>query len=158
MWTMHEWADDELVRRIVSGEAMPVDALPAEEKLAAELGVSRGVLREAVKSVVGKGMPGIRPRTGTRVLPSAGWDYLDADMLRRRQEYEPRRLLRETVELHRRVEPASARPATARRSPGHVEPDAAFSAPCATPAATGWQPVVGDSRSPIPPLNPARPA
>uniref|UniRef100_UPI00384D9B1E FadR/GntR family transcriptional regulator n=1 Tax=Streptomyces albicerus TaxID=2569859 RepID=UPI00384D9B1E len=137
MRTMHEWAVDELVRRIVSGEAAPGDALPVEEKLAAELGVSRGVLREAVKSVVGKGMPGIRPRTGTRVLPPAGWDYLDADVLRRRQEYEPRRLLRETVELSRRVEPAAARPAAARRSPGYVEADAAVTAPCSTPAATG---------------------
>ncbi|MFF3489592.1 GntR family transcriptional regulator [Streptomyces sp. NPDC002701] len=35
---MHEWAVDELVRRIVSGEAAPGHALPVEEKLAAEFG------------------------------------------------------------------------------------------------------------------------
>lgn len=29
--TMHEWAVDKLVRRIVSGEAAPGDALPVEE-------------------------------------------------------------------------------------------------------------------------------
>ncbi|WP_420824891.1 FadR/GntR family transcriptional regulator [Streptomyces coryli] len=119
--TMHEWAVDELVRRIVSGEAAPGDSLPVEEKLAAELGVSRGVLREAVKTVAGKGMLGIRPRTGTKVLPPAGWNYLDADVLRWQQEYETRRLLRETVELRRTVEPAAARLAAARRLPDDVK-------------------------------------
>ncbi|AZM47493.1 FadR family transcriptional regulator [Streptomyces sp. WAC 06738] len=118
--TMHEWAVDELVRRIVSGEAAPGDSLPVEEELAAELGVSRGVLREAVKSVAGKGMLGIRPRTGTRVLPPEGWNHLDADVLRWQQEYGPLRLLRETVELRRTVEPAAARLAAARRLPADV--------------------------------------
>src|SRR4051795_3344860 len=46
---------DELGRRVVSGDFDGSGALPIEPQLAAELGVSRNLLREAVKVLAGKG-------------------------------------------------------------------------------------------------------
>jgi DNA-binding FadR family transcriptional regulator len=118
--TMHQQVVDELGRRIVNGRLEPDRSLPVEDTLAAELGVSRGVLREAVKALAAKGMLRARPRTGTRVLPPEHWNHLDHDVLRWQQARDPRQLLRETVELRRAVEPEAARLAARRARPGHI--------------------------------------
>ena len=106
--TMHQRVVDELGQRIVDGAWEPGDPLPVEDTLAAEIGVSRGVLREAVKSLVAKGMLRVRPRTGTRVLPPEQWNHLDPDVLRWKQAGDAVALLRDTSELRRIVEPAAA--------------------------------------------------
>ncbi|OEU88217.1 GntR family transcriptional regulator [Streptomyces abyssalis] len=119
--TMHQRVVDELGRRIVNGLVEPDRSLPVEEKLAGELGVSRGVLREAVKALAAKGMLRSRPRTGTRVLPQECWNHLDRDVLRWQQTCEPRQLLTETCELRRAVEPEAAGLAARRAGPGHIQ-------------------------------------
>ncbi|MEU0149784.1 FadR/GntR family transcriptional regulator [Streptomyces sp. NPDC006288] len=115
--TMHQHVVDELGRRIVAGAWKPGDPLPVEDALAAETGVSRGVLREAVKALVAKGMLHVRPRTGTRVLPPEHWNHLDRDVLRWKQAEDSAALLRDTGELRRIVEPAAARLAAYRAGP-----------------------------------------
>ena len=55
---------------IVSGRYEPGAAIPPEPTLCGELGVSRTVVREAVKSLAAKGMLVTGPKVGTRVLPS----------------------------------------------------------------------------------------
>ncbi|MET8174363.1 FadR/GntR family transcriptional regulator [Streptomyces clavifer] len=115
--TMHQHVVDELGRRIVAGAWKPGDPLPVEDALAAETGVSRGVLREAVKALVAKGMLHVRPRTGTRVLPPEHWNHLDRDVLRWKQAEDSTALLRDTGELRRIVEPAAARLAADRAGP-----------------------------------------
>ena len=73
---------DELGRRIVSGDFDGSGVLPIEPQLAAELGVSRNVLREAVK-VAGEQRPGRgAARSAARgCAPSADWHLLDPDVL-----------------------------------------------------------------------------
>lgn len=74
--TMQQRVVDELGRRIVGGAWEPGVPLPVEDALAAEIGVSRGVLREAVKALAAKGMLHVRPRTGTRVLSPEHWNQI----------------------------------------------------------------------------------
>lgn len=44
-------------------------------------GVSRTVLREALRTLTSKGLVESRPRVGTRVRPRDAWNLLDADLL-----------------------------------------------------------------------------
>jgi DNA-binding FadR family transcriptional regulator len=44
-------------------------------------GVSRTVLREALRTLTSKGLLESRPRVGTRVRPKSAWNLLDADVL-----------------------------------------------------------------------------
>jgi DNA-binding FadR family transcriptional regulator len=44
-------------------------------------GVSRTVLREALRTLTSKGLIESRPRVGTRVRPRAAWNLLDVDVL-----------------------------------------------------------------------------
>ncbi|MGQ4444779.1 FadR/GntR family transcriptional regulator, partial [Streptomyces violaceoruber] len=112
--TMQQRVVDELGRRIVGGSWEPGVPLPVEDALAAEIGVSRGVLREAVKALAAKGMLHVRPRTGTRVLSPEHWNHLDRDVLRWKQAGDATALLRDTSELRRIVEPEAARLAAER--------------------------------------------
>ena len=56
-----------LERRILEGSLKPGDRLPAERELAAELGVSRPSLREAIQKLASKGMVQSRQGGGTFV-------------------------------------------------------------------------------------------
>ncbi|MGW0569593.1 FadR/GntR family transcriptional regulator [Streptomyces tauricus] len=140
--TMHQRVVDELGRRIVGGAWGPGDPLPVEDVLAAEAGVSRGVLREAVKALVAKGMLRVRPRTGTRVLPPEHWNHLDRDVLRWKQAEDATALLHDTGELRRIVEPEAARLAADRAGPDDVralyDALAAMEAAAAEPGRSGY--------------------
>lgn len=63
----------DLERRILEGSLKPGDRLQPERELAAELGVSRPSLREAIQKLVSKGMLQSRQGGGTYVT-----DHLDA--------------------------------------------------------------------------------
>ena len=54
---------------IIENNVQPGDLLPPEQKLSAELGVSRNVLREAIKSMELMGMVSASPGRGTVVMP-----------------------------------------------------------------------------------------
>lgn len=60
-------------QRILEGTLKPGDRLPSERELAAELGVSRPSLREAIQKLVARGLLHTRERGGTHVT-----DRLDA--------------------------------------------------------------------------------
>ena len=66
---------------IVRGDYPPESALPVEAKICAALGVGRNALREAVKTLVGKGLLKTSRRAGTIVLPRKNWNLLDLDVL-----------------------------------------------------------------------------
>ncbi|MGV9937388.1 FadR/GntR family transcriptional regulator [Streptomyces olivaceoviridis] len=140
--TMHQRVVDELGRRVVGGVWEPGNPLPVEDALAAEIGVSRGVVREAVKALVAKGMLHVRPRTGTRVLPPEHWNHLDRDVLRWKQAEDAAALLRDTGELRRIVEPEAARLAADRAGPDDVrvlyDSLAAMEAAAAEPGRRGY--------------------
>src|SRR6266566_7765181 len=52
---------------ILSGKLMPGDKLPSERELGEQFGVSRTVVREAVRALVAKGVIEVRSGSGLRV-------------------------------------------------------------------------------------------
>jgi DNA-binding FadR family transcriptional regulator len=99
----------ELGRRIVTGELAPGSQVVPEE-IAAQHGVSRSVVREALRVLEAKGLVQPRQRVGTRVLPPGRWDALDADVIGWRVQG-PERLavVGDLEELRAAVEPRAAR-------------------------------------------------
>ncbi len=67
--------------RIAGGEFRPGDTLPVEADLCEMYGVSRTVIREAVKRLAAKRLIEVSPKVGTRVLPFEDWSLLDRDVL-----------------------------------------------------------------------------
>lgn len=67
---------------IVTGHYSENNPFPIEATLCAQYGVSRSVLREAVKMLTAKGLLSARPRHGTSVQPEEDWNFLDPDVLR----------------------------------------------------------------------------
>lgn len=71
----------ELGTAILRGRHPPGTVLPTEEVLCAAYRVGRNVLREAIKTLVGKRLLETRQRAGTIVQPRARWNLLDLDVL-----------------------------------------------------------------------------
>jgi DNA-binding FadR family transcriptional regulator len=118
---LHEHVVDELGARIVRGEFKPDEALPIEDALVAQLGVSRTVVREAVKVLAQKKLIEVRTRTGTRVCAPSRWNQLDPDILRWRFAGEfDAKLLTDLIDLRRIIEPAAAELAAERATPAKV--------------------------------------
>jgi len=118
---LHEHVVHELGGRIVRGELKADEMLPVEDDLAAAFGVSRTVVREAIRVLVHKHLLEVRTRTGTRVLPSVSWNHLDPDILRWRfASALDAKFVSNVIELRRIVEPAAAELAAARATPRAV--------------------------------------
>jgi len=106
---------DRLGVAIMSGHYAPGAAMPPEPVLGEELGVSRTVVREAVKSLVAKGLVTTGPKVGTRVLPAEQWNWFDPDVVVWQSQVGlTREFLRDLQELRRVVEPAAVRLAAER--------------------------------------------
>lgn len=78
---LHRVVVDALGLRIVRGDLGAGATLPTEADLSAELGVSRTVVREAIKVLAAKGLVESRPKVGTRALGRAHWSLIDPDVL-----------------------------------------------------------------------------
>jgi len=119
---------DHLGEAIVSGRYAAGATIPPEPLLGAELGVSRTVIREAVKSLVGKGLVSTGPKVGTRVLSSEHWNWFDPDVVAwQSRSGLTREFLRDLQELRRVIEPAAVRMAAERATARDVaEIEAAF--------------------------------
>lgn len=77
----HTFVINEIGRAIVSG-AFPVGSVLASDAVMMErYGVSRTVLREAVKTLEAKGLVEARPKVGTRVSPKSRWNFFDSQVL-----------------------------------------------------------------------------
>lgn len=79
--TLPEMVVQQLGQRIVRGDFTHRGGLPTEPQLSAELGISRNVLREAIKVLASKGLIEVRPKTGTRVRTPDKWNMLDPDVV-----------------------------------------------------------------------------
>lgn len=66
---------------ILSGNQPIGDALPGDDSLRARFGVSRTVIREALRLLGSKGLIVAKPRTGTLVAESRNWALWDRDIL-----------------------------------------------------------------------------
>jgi DNA-binding FadR family transcriptional regulator len=106
---------DLLGEAIVSGRHAVGATIPPEPQLCAELGVSRTVVREAVKSLVAKGLLHTGPKVGTRVLDSEQWNWFDPDVVAWQVKSGlTTGFVRDLQELRRVVEPAAVRLAAER--------------------------------------------
>jgi GntR family transcriptional regulator, galactonate operon transcriptional repressor len=118
---LHGAVVESLGRRIVSGALSPGEALPAEPLLAREFDVSRTVVRETLRVLAAKGLVEARPMRGTRVRPRQAWRLLDPDLLRWSLSDGPKAaLLRDLLDIRLMVEPAAARLAAERATPGDL--------------------------------------
>ena len=107
----------ELGASIVSGVYSSDDGFPIEADLCIQFGVSRSVLREAVKMLTAKGLVGARPRQGTWIEAESNWNFLDPDVLRWLLERKfDIRLLEEFTEVRLVIEPLAATLAAKRAS------------------------------------------
>lgn len=106
---------DHLGEAIVAGRYAVGASIPPEPLLGEELGVSRTVVREAVKSLVAKGLVSTGPKVGTRVLADDHWNWFDPDVIvwKSKAGLTPE-FLRDLQDLRRVVEPAAVRLAAAR--------------------------------------------
>jgi DNA-binding FadR family transcriptional regulator len=106
---------DHLGEAIVAGRYAAGASIPPEPLLGEELGVSRTVVREAVKSLIAKGLVTSGPKVGTRVLASDQWNWFDPDVIIWQSKAGlTREFLRDLQDLRRVVEPAAVRMAAER--------------------------------------------
>jgi DNA-binding FadR family transcriptional regulator len=103
-------------RRIIRGDYPPGSVLHPD-KLEEDLGVSKTVVREALRVLASKGLIESRQKRGTTIRPRADWNLLDSDLLRWQGSSAPTdRFLEDLAEVRAIVEPAGARLAAARRT------------------------------------------
>jgi DNA-binding FadR family transcriptional regulator len=115
MKNVHGNTVDHLGEAIVAGRYPAGLAIPPEPKLCEELGVSRTVIRESVKSLVAKGLLSTGPKVGTRVLPEEHWNWFDPDVILWKSKAGlTREFLRDLQDLRRVLEPAAVRMAAQR--------------------------------------------
>ncbi|MBX3653713.1 MAG: FadR family transcriptional regulator [Ramlibacter sp.] len=119
---------DHLGEAIVAGRYSPGAPIPPEPMLCEELGVSRTVVREAVKSLIAKGLVTSGPKVGTRVLTEEHWNWFDPDVIiwQSKAGLTPE-FLRDLQDLRRVMEPAAVRLAAERATAQDIaEIEAAF--------------------------------
>jgi DNA-binding FadR family transcriptional regulator len=117
---MHGQVVEWLGRRIVSGELSDGSQLPNEAELAAQLQVSRGGVREAVKALAAKGLVEPRPRLGTRVLPRNEWNLMDREVISWHGGVGATEFLNDLLELRLMVEPGTSALAAERASDAQI--------------------------------------
>ncbi len=113
---------DYLGEAIVAGRFGVGGALPPEPLLCEELGVSRTVVRESVKSLVAKGLIVTGPKVGTRVMPAQQWNWFDPDVIawQTKAGLTPE-FVRDLQDLRLIVEPAAIRLAAQRATQPDID-------------------------------------
>jgi len=119
--TSHSHVVNQLGAAIVRGHYPEGTILPGDAELIAGLGVSRTVLREAMKTLAAKGMVQAKARIGTRILPRSHWNMFDADVLSWHLEHGvDEGFLTALSEMRLALEPAMAAHAATRRTDEEV--------------------------------------
>lgn len=107
----------DLARMIAAGDVLPGQKLPSEAELSLQFGVSRTVVREAIKGLEAKHLIRSRARVGTVVLPREEWALLDAEVLGWIADYlDVAQFANSVLEARHAIEPAAAELACARAS------------------------------------------
>ncbi len=109
---VHRWG-----REIVSGERAAGSRI-STERAAEQLGVSRTVIREAVRVLESMGLLAVRRRLGITVLGPDSWNPFDPSIIRWQLAGRDRLVqLKQIAELRSGVEPLAARLAAVRATP-----------------------------------------
>ena len=111
----------QVVRSLAHGRFRPGERLPREDQLAERFGVSRTVVREAMRVLSARGLVEVRQGSGTRIAPYERWHLLDPALLfELMQSGRHSDLVLELTELRRIFEGEAAALAAARRSEGDL--------------------------------------
>lgn len=78
---LHQQLTRSVLEDMARGTYPAGQRMPPETELAQQLGVSRGVVRELLRSLADRGAVSIRHGRGTWVKPTSEWNVLDADVL-----------------------------------------------------------------------------
>jgi DNA-binding FadR family transcriptional regulator len=107
---------------IVSGHYPQQSILPGDAELMEQFGVSRTVLREAMKTLAGKGLIQAKARIGTRVRDRDDWNLFDPDVLiwHATNGFDPGFLVH-LSEMRMALEPEAAVLAAERRTKAQLE-------------------------------------
>ncbi|EOD59479.1 FadR/GntR family transcriptional regulator [Amycolatopsis vancoresmycina] len=112
---------DHLIELIASGVLRPDQLLPVESALCETFGVSRTVVREAIKSLEAKGLVKARQGVGTLVSAQESWNLLDpallAAIVRHDRRYD---ILDQLIAVRTSLESSMAREAARRATPEDV--------------------------------------
>ncbi|MDP2122682.1 MAG: FadR/GntR family transcriptional regulator [Hoeflea sp.] len=120
--SQHSFVVNQLGEEIVSGTYASGTLLPGDVELAERFGVSRTVLREAMKTLTAKGMIIPKARIGTRVTERANWNLFDADVLVWHIEAGvDATFLKHLTDMRFAIEPFAARLAASRASKKEIE-------------------------------------
>lgn len=77
----HTFVINEIGLGIVTGRFPVGSILPSDAAMMESYGVSRTVLREALRTLEAKGLVEARPKVGTRVTPQTHWNFFDQQVL-----------------------------------------------------------------------------
>lgn len=117
----HSYVISEIGVGIASGRFPIGSVLPNESEIMDAYGVSRTVLREALKTLEAKGLVEARAKVGTRVLPRSRWNLFDRQVLSWIHEAGPdRALLSSFFDIRAMIELRAAEQAAVNRTADHV--------------------------------------
>lgn len=112
----------QIISRIVLGGFQPSELLPTEEELCEQFGVSRSVIREAMRTVSGVGMTRSRQGRGTVVLDARSWNEFSPEILQARVEVGAAgEFLEDFIELRTIIESEVAGLAAERSEPSQID-------------------------------------
>jgi len=114
----YELVVEQIRRALALGRFVPGDMLPSERLLTEQLGVSRTVVREAIRVLEGEGLLEVTRGAsgGSRVLPAAGEEHLSPQDLRDQADE-----IEQVVNFRLANECAAARGAALRRTDKEAE-------------------------------------
>lgn len=118
---LHREVVHQLGLLVLGNGTPPLATLPDETALSGQFGVSRTVVREAIKVLASKGLVESRPKIGTQVRPRRSWNLLDSDVLVWRYEAGPDEgFLEDISEVRAIIEPPAATFAAERATEAEV--------------------------------------
>lgn len=113
----HSYVINEIGVGVISGRFPIGTTLPNDAALIDEFGVSRTVLREALKTLEAKGLLEARPKVGTKVAKKSRWNLFDPQVLAWHLSAPPdEEFLRGLAETRQALEPIAAGHAAERRT------------------------------------------
>jgi DNA-binding FadR family transcriptional regulator len=121
-YNLREQVLNDIGRQILGGKLEPGDVLPKEDTLSEQYGVSRTVIREAVKGLAARGLVTSRPKVGTIVRPRDEWQMLDPAVLEWvANSEEDGEFMMRLAEARLAIEPVTAELAARHATPEDLE-------------------------------------